>query len=53
METLTLTPVTQDRYGDVPLGAEASVYHVALPERNDREERTEPRQTVSLDAWRG
>jgi hypothetical protein len=53
MEITLLTPPGQDRYDDVPLGAEASVLHLDFSERNDHENRAEPRQAVSLDAWRG
>jgi len=53
MENLLSLPQTAEPYRDVPLGAEALVSHLVLTERNDHEDRAEPRQAVSLDAWRG
>jgi hypothetical protein len=53
MENLPPLAPTAEPYRDVPLGAEAFVLHLVLTERNDHEDRAEPRQTASLDAWRG
>ena len=53
METLTLAPVNEEPYGDVPLGVEAFVSHPFATERKDHEDRAEPREIRSYDAWRG
>jgi hypothetical protein len=53
METLHYFTQPAERYGDVPLGEEASVLHLVRTESNDHEDRAEPREVRSLDAWRG